>query len=102
MLTLYIKNAFTESHLAEDIYLSPPTGMPIRKGYALQALKSLYGLKQAARDWNLLCKKNLIEWGFQQSLADPCLFSHQKRSLKLLIYVDDILAAARSQNYGRY
>jgi hypothetical protein len=92
-----IKNAFTESHLAEEIYLSPPNGMEIKKGYVLQALKSLYGLKQAARDWNLLCKKNLLKWGFKQSLADPCLFIHQEREIQLLIYVDDILAAAKNQ-----
>ncbi|KAI0991415.1 hypothetical protein K3495_g16772, partial [Podosphaera aphanis] len=55
----------------------------------------VYGLKQAARDWNKLIKKELKSKGFIQSLADPCLFTHPDKSLKLLVYVDDIVASAR-------
>jgi len=54
----------------------------------------LYGLKQAARDWNTLIKLELLKWGFEQSLADPCLFVHKTKGITLLVYVDDMLAAA--------
>ena len=30
-----IKNAFTESHLAEKIYLKPPKGIEVKKGHVL-------------------------------------------------------------------
>jgi Reverse transcriptase (RNA-dependent DNA polymerase) len=90
-----IKNAFTESELQEKIYLSRPHGVPVRSGYALRILRSLYGLKQSARDWNLLAKEFLISIGFQQSLADPCLYVHAKRGIILLLYVDDIAAASK-------
>ena len=90
-----IKNAFTESKLQEKIYLSKPDGVPVCSGYALWTLRSLYGLKQSARDWNLLAKKFLISIGFQQSLADPCLYVHAKRGIMLLLYVDDIAAASK-------
>jgi hypothetical protein len=43
-----IKNAFTESHLKEKIYMSAPQGVGVKKGFALRVLRSLYGLKQAA------------------------------------------------------
>lgn len=92
-----IKNAFTESELKETIYLKVPEGIPVKKGYAWQAMKSLYGLKQAARDWNILIKNSLKSWGFKQSLADPCMFVHETKSVKLLVYVDDIVASAKSQ-----
>lgn len=90
-----IKNAFTESHLKEEIYLSAPKGLNVKKGHVLQALRSLYGLKQAARDWNLLIKKELLSWNLTQSLADPCLYTHPN-GLQILVYVDDIVAVARS------
>lgn len=93
-----IKNAFTESHLKEAIYLSPPKGLDVKKGCALQVMRSLYGLKQSARDWNLLIKKELLAWGFVQSKADPCMFIHEERGLRLLVYVDDIVAAAKQQS----
>ncbi|KAI0993939.1 hypothetical protein K3495_g14245 [Podosphaera aphanis] len=88
-----IKNAFTESDLKEEIYLAPPPGISLPIGYVLRALKSLYELKQATRDWNLLCREALLRWGFVQSLADPCVFTH-KNDIILLVYVDDIVAAA--------
>ncbi|KAI0992878.1 hypothetical protein K3495_g15306, partial [Podosphaera aphanis] len=90
-----IKNAFTESHLKEEIFLEPPKGIQIKKGYVWKALRSLYGLKQAARDWNCLIKKYLLALGFIQSCADPCMFTHEKNDVKLLVYVDDIVASAR-------
>jgi hypothetical protein len=43
-----IKNAFTESHLKEKIYMSAPHGVEVKKSFALRVLRSLYGLKQAA------------------------------------------------------
>jgi Reverse transcriptase (RNA-dependent DNA polymerase) len=45
-----IKNAFTESHLKEKILMDPPPGLKVKKGMVLKVLRSLYGLKQAARD----------------------------------------------------
>lgn len=59
-----IKNVFTESKLKEAIYLQLPFKVDVKKGQALRVLKSLYRLKQAARDWNLLLKKKLVGWGF--------------------------------------
>jgi hypothetical protein len=90
-----IKNAFTESHLKEEIYLVPPQGIQVQKGHVLHALRSLYGLIQAERDWSLLLKSELLKMDFVQSLADPCLYTCKERSIMLLVYVDDIVAASR-------
>lgn len=92
-----IKNAFTESQLKEQIFLAPPQGYAVKKGHVLRALRSLYGLKQAGRDWNLLLREFLIKLGFVQSLADPCLFVHKEKQVWILVYVDDIAAAARNK-----
>ena len=92
-----INNAFTESNLKELIYMAPLPGLGVKKGRVLAMLRSLYGLKQAARDWNLLLKAELLKWGFIQSLADPCLYTHKDKSIKLLVYVDDIAAAAKTK-----
>jgi hypothetical protein len=90
-----VKNAFTESSLKERIYLAPPKGVTVTPGFSLRVLRSLYGLKQSARDWNILCRNELKKLGFTQSLADPCLFTHAERGITLLVYVDDIAAAAK-------
>jgi hypothetical protein len=90
-----IKNAFTESKLQEELWMQYPQGIQRTKpGMALRLLRSLYGLKQSARDWNLLMKEELLKMGFNQSRADPCLFVHVERQIRLLVYVDDLAAAA--------
>jgi hypothetical protein len=102
LIHMDIKNAFTESHLKEEIYLALPQGVRVKDGYALRVLQSLYGLKQAARDWNSLCRDHLLSVGFKQSLADPCLFTHQERSVRLLLYVDDILCGCQKVADGEW
>lgn len=67
----------------------------MKEGYSFRALKSIYGLKQAARDWNTTCHSFLKNLGFSQSLANPCLCTHQK-GIILLMYVDDMAVAARN------
>ena len=90
-----VNNAFTESVLKENIYMQAPDGVDVPPGHVLHLLKSLYGLKQAARDWNQLCARHLIKMGFVQSESDPCLFQHPQRNIIVLVYVDDIPIAAQ-------
>ncbi|RKF57445.1 hypothetical protein GcM3_188040 [Golovinomyces cichoracearum] len=89
-----IKNAFTEASPEASLFLRAPEGVDVKPGNALKIIRSLYGLKQAARDWNQLLKKKILGWGFVQSLADPCLFTHPIKRINILIYVDYIAAAA--------
>ena len=93
-----VNNAFTESMLKEDIYMSPPPGLDLAPGRKLHILRSLYGLKQAARDWHERCVKELAKLGFRQCPADPCLLLNSDRGILLLVYVDDIGIATRSLN----
>ena len=91
-----IKNAFTKSALKEVVYLKPPKGAQVTKGKSLRVLRFLCGLKQSAHDWNLLLRSQLPEWGFTQSLADPCLFTHIEKCLTTLVYVDDITISGKT------
>ena len=55
--------------------------------------RSLYGLKQAGREWGVLFASFLISWGFIRSSIDTCLFTYAKSGLILwmLVYVDDCI-----------
>ena len=60
-----INNAFTESVLKEKIFIAASEGVDCPRGKVLRVLRSLYGLKQAARDWYEKLIKALLGMGFR-------------------------------------
>ena len=50
-----VKTAFLNGNLSEDVYMTQPEGFvnPENAGKVCKLLKSIYGLKQASRSWNL-------------------------------------------------
>lgn len=90
---LDINNAFLHGSIDEGIYLLPPQGSDAPKGHICKLNKSMYGLKQASRQWYKELSTSLIQFGFEQSSYDHCLFMIKTDTLfvALIIYVDDIL-----------
>ena len=93
-----IKNVFTKSSLKERIYLTPLKGIHITPSMQLRVLRSLYRLKQSARDQNQLCNSELKRLGFKQSLANPCLFTYPNKGIILLVYIDNITTTAKDNS----
>jgi hypothetical protein len=89
-----VKMAFTQAPLEEKIYLCQPEGFEIgEKGKNICLLKkSLYGLKQSARNWQAMLNAFFCEVGFLPTKADPCLFfiKAEKSFCICSTHVDDI------------
>ena len=91
---LDINNAFLHGYIDEEVFMFPPPGYTKAKpGEVCQLQRSLYGLKQASRQWNLELTKFLQHQGFCESKHDYSLFTrlHQGLSIFVLVYVDDLL-----------
>ncbi|GMI69898.1 cysteine-rich RLK (RECEPTOR-like protein kinase) 8 [Hibiscus trionum] len=60
--------------------------------------KSIYGLKQASRQWFNAFSKVVLQYGFHQSQSDHSLFVHgsDDNMIVLLVYVDDIILAGKN------
>ncbi|CAM9200934.1 unnamed protein product [Sphacelaria rigidula] len=69
-----VEQAFVQSKLEDDVYMRLPPGLGERSGTVVHLHKTLYGLKQAAREWYGKLGKTLKGLGFEQSLIDPCAF----------------------------
>ena len=100
LVQLDVNNAFLNGDLFEEVYMDLPpgylthaerskfNGKPVCKLH-----KSIYGLKQASRQWNIKFTTAVCELGFVQSQADHSLFTRGTGSqfVAVLLYVDDII-----------
>ncbi|KAF5459787.1 hypothetical protein F2P56_019705 [Juglans regia] len=76
-----------------------PLGLAVKgENKVCKLLKSLYGLKQASRQWFAKLSTALLDYGFTQGNSDCSLFIKKSESsfIALLIYVDDVLLASDS------
>ena len=91
-----VKAAFLYAMLDEEVWIWPFPGEPSPPGFAHRLKRSLYGLRNAPRNWYLHLAKVLTDQlGFVCSFMDVCLFYRwcSGRLILILIYVDDILIA---------
>jgi hypothetical protein len=93
---LDVPQAFIQADLDEDVYMEMPEGFS-QPGMVCHLKKSLYGLKQSPRNWNLLCSGFIVEQlGFTATISDPCLFWKKSRTgqlMLLFLFVDDMQVA---------
>lgn len=89
--------AFLHSGIDREIYIMPPPSPYSEPGTVWLLKKSLYGLRQSPRNWFIHLTDLLFADGFEQSEADPCLFFDHHLGVWLLIYVDDVLAMAPTE-----
>ena len=73
-----IETAFLYADLDEEVYVRPPRRFEEHDEDGEELVwklhKSLYGLRQAPRNWYLTFTTWLLEYGFSRSLRDPCVF----------------------------
>ncbi|GJU58818.1 retrovirus-related pol polyprotein from transposon TNT 1-94 [Tanacetum coccineum] len=90
-----VNNAFLHRDLYEEVYMKVPQGYAtsLPPNTVCKLNKSLYGLKQANKQWFTKLTNFLTFLHFQQSYADTSLFTltQDGHTTLLLVYVDDIL-----------
>jgi hypothetical protein len=69
------KTTFLNGNLTEDVYMTQPEGFVDTKkvGKICKLQRSIYGLNQASRIWNLHFDEVVKEFGFIQNIEEPCV-----------------------------
>ena len=92
-----VKTAFLNGVLEEEVYIKQPEGFIAKDKEHLvcKLKKSIYGLKQASRQWYLKFHEVITSFGFDENLMDECIYHKVSGSkiIFLVLYVDDILLA---------
>jgi hypothetical protein len=115
-----VKTAFLHGILKEKVYMKAPQyviqymkdklgmfkGVDISNGhkeYVLELHKAIYGLKQASREWHHTIDTYIQSLGFTRSRSDPCLYwtGDRQNKIIIMIYVDDVIIAAKQSDLGR-
>ena len=90
-----VKTAFLNGELEEEIYMEQPDGFVVdgQEGKVCKLLKSLYGLRQAPKQWHEKFERTLTSTGFVANEADKCVYYRHGggEGVILCLYVDDIL-----------
>ena len=95
-----VVSAFLNGTLEEEVYMDQPSHyvQEGKENMVCKLNKSLYGLKQSPRCWNMVFTSYMEEAGFIQSSADPCVFvqAEEKDLTIIAVYVDDLIIVTTS------
>ncbi|KAL5784742.1 hypothetical protein ACOSQ2_007134 [Xanthoceras sorbifolium] len=88
-----VKTAFLNDNLDESIYMMQPEGLVSKdqKQKVCKLQRSIYGLKQASRSWNIRFNTAIKIYDFKQNVDEPCVYKCiiDKKVVFLVLYVDD-------------
>ncbi|PLW54990.1 hypothetical protein PCANC_02684 [Puccinia coronata f. sp. avenae] len=89
------KTAFLNGWLDEPVHMEQPPGFanPHHPDWVCEVSRSIYGLKQSPRQWNIELHKALLELGLTNSKYDPTLYFRvcdNNLVGALTIHVDDL------------
>ena len=93
-----VKGAYLNGTLKETVYMQQPEGYDDRTGRVCRLVKTLYGLKQSGREWNIELDTKLYKHGYNRLRSDPCAYQFRDDSdLRVItVWVDDLLLFASS------
>ena len=71
-----VKIAFLNGFLKEELYMMQPKGFVDPKGAnkVCKLQRSIYGLVQASRNWNIRFDSVIKAFGFLQTFGEACIY----------------------------
>ncbi|KAH9113686.1 hypothetical protein LEN26_013109 [Aphanomyces euteiches] len=96
-----VETAFLNGNVSETLYMHQPPGFiePNNEKLVCRLNRSIYGLKQSSREWNIALDKYFRSKSFTPLLSDPCIYVlHTPQGLSLVgVYVDDLILLSQSR-----
>ncbi len=99
MQQMDVKGAYLNGRLKERVYMRQPEGFDDGTGRVCLLIKTLYGLKQSGREWNIELDTKFRRYGYRRLRSDPCAYIWREGDQYgiITVWVDDLLLFATSQ-----
>ena len=83
-----IKHAYFHADAIRDVYIEfPPEDY--EQGMCGKLVKSMYGIRDAAQNWEEAYSEFTTKSGFTKGVCSPCVFYHKQRDLRVVVHGDD-------------
>jgi hypothetical protein len=93
-----VKMAFLNGGLLENVYMAHHKDFAVKGKEHMRChlRKSIYGLKQASRQWYLKFDETIRSFDFKENDENNCIYAkfRNRKFIFLILYVDDILLAS--------
>ena len=104
MLLADVSRAFFEADARREICVEVPEedwieGEGDVVGYLL---KSLYGTRDAAANWQQEVAKAMKAWGFKRGKMYPSTYWNPEKGLRVLVHGDDFVGVGGRENLGKF
>ena len=99
IIQMDIRGAYLNGELKEEIYMRQPPGFEDGTGRVCRLLKTIYGLKQAGREWNREFDRQLSSIQLIKTAVDHCVYYRERDGERawITVWVDDLLIMSTSR-----
>ncbi|MBW0491414.1 hypothetical protein O181_031129 [Austropuccinia psidii MF-1] len=88
--------AYLNPPISKELWIKPPEGMEIPKGYGCRLQKELYGTRQAGRHWWKHLSGTLCGMGYDHSAYNLSVYVNHGAGVYIWVHVDDGIVFART------
>ncbi|KAL0325017.1 UNVERIFIED_CONTAM: Retrovirus-related Pol polyprotein from transposon TNT 1-94 [Sesamum radiatum] len=97
-----VKTTFLNEDLDKEVYMKQPEGfiMPGNEHKVCKLVKSLYGVKQAPKQWHQIFDEVVLSSGYRLNQSNKCVyikFDNSGNGVIICLYVDDMLIFGTNQ-----
>ena len=97
VMLLDIKKAHLHAKIDGDVFVDlPPERW--KPGRCARLKYTLYGMRQAARNWEVEYSKTLADAGFVIGRANGSTFYHKERDVRMVVHGDDFVITGREED----
>ena len=97
-----VARAFFEAKATREVCIEIPeedmTESDKKQDMVGYLMRSLYGTRDAAMNWQAEVSREMKKWGFEQGVYNPCLYVHKTWGITTMVHGDDFVSVGTQES----